>query len=99
MSLKAKVEAIIYATEEPVTLDQLASLLGDATLAELQAEEAAKQDVANELSADGAEGQPSIFQSEQLSAGDLTKEQKQAAEKHQFHVIKSRLTAVINELT
>jgi segregation and condensation protein B len=99
MSLKAKVEAIIYATEEPVTLDQLASLLGDATLAELQAEEAAKQDVANDLSADGAEGQPSIFQSEQLSAGDLTKEQKQAAEKHQFHVIKSRLTAVIDELT
>ena len=29
MSLKAKVEAIIYATEEPVTLDQLASLLRD----------------------------------------------------------------------
>ena len=27
MSLKAKVEAIIYATEEPVTLNELASLL------------------------------------------------------------------------
>jgi segregation and condensation protein B len=35
MSLKAKVEAIIYATEEPVTLDQLASLLRDVALAEL----------------------------------------------------------------
>ena len=46
MSLKAKVEAIIYATEEPVTLDQLASLLSDAVLAELRAEEAAKQDAA-----------------------------------------------------
>jgi len=42
MSLKAKVEAIIYATEEPVTLDQLASLLRDAVLAELQAEEDAR---------------------------------------------------------
>ena len=29
MTLKPKVEAIIYATEEPVTLDQLASLLRD----------------------------------------------------------------------
>ena len=34
MSLKAKLEAIIYATEEPVTLDQLVALLGDAVLAE-----------------------------------------------------------------
>ncbi len=42
MSLKAKVEAIIYATEEPVTLDQLASLLKDATLAEFRAEEDAR---------------------------------------------------------
>ena len=42
MSLKAKVEAIIYATEEPVSLDQLASLLKDAVLAELQAEEDAR---------------------------------------------------------
>ena len=36
MSLKAKVEAIIYATEEPVTLDQLASLLRDEVLTELR---------------------------------------------------------------
>ena len=42
MSLKAKVEAIIYATEEPVTLDQLASLLRDEVLAELRAEEDAR---------------------------------------------------------
>ena len=38
MSLKAKVEAIIYATEEPVTLNELASLLKDAVLADLRAE-------------------------------------------------------------
>ena len=42
MSLKAKLEAIIYATEEPVTLGDLAVLLKDATLAELRAEEEAR---------------------------------------------------------
>jgi len=42
MSVKAKVEAIIYATEEPVTLNQLASLLREPVLAELRAEETAR---------------------------------------------------------
>src|SRR6266568_436325 len=35
MSLKAKVEAIIYAAEEPITLEQMASLLKETVLAEL----------------------------------------------------------------
>jgi segregation and condensation protein B len=52
MSLKAKVEAIIYATEEPVTLDQLASLLRDEVLAELRAEEDARLAL-NEVLSDG----------------------------------------------
>ena len=42
MSVKAKVEAIIYATEEPVTISQLASLLREPVLAELRAEEDAR---------------------------------------------------------
>src|SRR3974390_1732907 len=42
MSVKAKVEAVIYATEEPVTLNQLASLLREPVLAELRAEETAR---------------------------------------------------------
>ncbi len=42
MSIKAKLEAIIYATEEPVTLNQLAGLLKDSVLAELHAEEQAR---------------------------------------------------------
>ena len=37
MSLKSKIEAVIYASEEPVTLPQLAGLLGDEAEAELQA--------------------------------------------------------------
>ena len=52
MTLKPKVEAIIYATEEPVTLDQLASLLRDEVLAELRAEEDARLAL-NEIISDG----------------------------------------------
>ena len=86
MSLKAKVEAIIYATEEPVTLDQLASLLGDAAITDLRAEEAA---------ANADETRPSFFNGQLLSSDDLTREQKSARDK----AIKSRLTSVINQLT
>jgi segregation and condensation protein B len=93
MSLKAKVEAIIYATEEPVTLDQLASLLNDAVLAELRAEEAARQDAAGGPSPDA--NPPSLFQGEDLAAGDLPKEQKQARDK----AVKLRLTTIIDHLT
>ena len=42
MSVKAKLEAVIYATEEPVTLNQLAALLKDAVLEEIRAEEQAR---------------------------------------------------------
>ena len=52
MSVKAKVEAIIYATEEPVTISQLASLLREPVLAELRAEEDARL-VLNEMISDG----------------------------------------------
>jgi len=37
MSLKAKIEAVIYASEEPVTLAQLTGLLGEEGQAELDA--------------------------------------------------------------
>ena len=40
MSLKAKIEAVIYASEEPVTLAQLTSLLGEEAEAELTAQAA-----------------------------------------------------------
>ena len=62
MSLKAKVEAIIYATEEPVTLDQLASLLRDEVLAELRAEEDARLAL-NQIISDG----PAAAQSDELA--------------------------------
>jgi segregation and condensation protein B len=43
MSLKAKIEAVIYAAEEPVTLAQLAGLFADEALEEKRAREAAAQ--------------------------------------------------------
>lgn len=43
MSLKAKIEAVIYAAEEPVTLAQLAGLFADEALEEKHAREAAAQ--------------------------------------------------------
>jgi segregation and condensation protein B len=52
MSLKAKLEAIIYATEEPVTLNELAALLKDAVLAEMRAEQEARLSL-NETVFDG----------------------------------------------
>ena len=53
MSLKAKIEAVIYAAEEPVTIAALASLFADEALEEKKARETAAQVVvepANEVS-------------------------------------------------
>ena len=52
MSVKAKVEALIYATEEPVTLNQLVALLQEAVLAELRSEEESRL-ARNEVLSDG----------------------------------------------
>ena len=48
MSLKAKIEAVIYASEEPVTLAQLTGLLGEEGQAELDAMAARQQALALE---------------------------------------------------
>jgi segregation and condensation protein B len=48
MSLKAKIEAVIYASEEPVTLAQLAGLLGHEAQAELDHLDAAQHALALE---------------------------------------------------
>ncbi len=45
MSLKAKIEAVIYAAEEPVTLPQLVGLLGQEAAAELDAHAARQADL------------------------------------------------------
>src|ERR1700753_679327 len=43
MSLKAKIEAVVYAAEEPVTLAQLAGLFAEEALEEKRVREAAAQ--------------------------------------------------------
>src|SRR5690348_11393198 len=66
MSLKAKIEAVIYAAEDPVTLEQIATLLGDELQAELRAEAATEQaqlPIDEATSADAASAAPEVSDS------------------------------------
>src|SRR6201994_2071927 len=54
MSLKAKIEAVIYASEEPVTLAQLAGLLGHEAQAELDHLDSAQHSLALDEGADSS---------------------------------------------
>ncbi|HMF64613.1 MAG TPA: SMC-Scp complex subunit ScpB [Edaphobacter sp.] len=63
MSLKAKIEAVIYASEEPVTLAQLTGLLGHEAQAELDHLDAAQQS----LTLDEAPSDPDVLNDEVLS--------------------------------
>src|SRR5271170_2883593 len=68
MSLKAKIEAVIYASEEPVTLAQLAGLLGHEAQAELDHLDAAQHSLAlEEASGDPASVDEDGLNSEVLS--------------------------------
>jgi segregation and condensation protein B len=60
MSLKAKIEAVIYASEEPVTLAQLTGLLGEEGQAELDALDAQQQllPLEDEAAGDATAGEP-----------------------------------------
>ncbi len=58
MSLKAKIEAVIYASEEPVTLAQLAGLLGHEAQAELDHLDAAQHSLALEAAQENDEVSP-----------------------------------------
>ena len=72
MSLKAKIEAVIYASEEPVTLAQLIGLLGHEAQAELDHFEAAQQS----LELEEAEGNFEALNSEVLSDASETEEER-----------------------
>lgn len=68
MSLKAKIEAVIYASEEPVTLAQLIGLLGQEAQAELDRADSAQASLSlNEIEAEleaAAEQDPSLSELE-----------------------------------
>jgi segregation and condensation protein B len=60
MSLKAKIEAVIYASEEPVTLTQLVGLLGEEVQAELDREAADQRALLKEEELEAAEEEPTL---------------------------------------
>ena len=59
MSLKAKIEAVIYASEEPVTLAQLLGLLGDEAQAELDRSVSTQQSLSLDET-EAAEADPTL---------------------------------------
>jgi segregation and condensation protein B len=71
MSLKAKIEAVIYASEEPVTLAQLVGLLGHEAQAELDQIEAAQQS----LDLGGESTEADILNNEVLDQEDAAEEE------------------------
>jgi segregation and condensation protein B len=80
MSLKAKIEAVIYASEEPVTLVQLVGLLGDEAQAELDRARSAQQT----LSLDEMEAYQTI-QPESEAAADEATVKPSSAENQNTH--------------
>ena len=70
MSLKAKIEAVIYAAEEPVTLAQIVGLLGGEAQTELDRLAAAQQSLALEELSEPSE--PNLLSDEVLAPGDAT---------------------------
>ncbi len=82
MSLQAKIEAVIYASEEPVTLPQLMGLLGVEAQAELDALKAQQATLALTLEGDGfgeeaageASGDQDALNAEVLEDAELERE-------------------------
>ena len=102
MSIKGKLEAIIYATEEPVTLDQLAALVKEDVLATLSQERHAAVE-GDRDDAELAHVEPSApieTSSESPApepAEDVRKREKKA-EKDEYKLINSRINTVLDEL-
>jgi segregation and condensation protein B len=90
MSLKAKIEAVIYASEEPVTLAQLVSLLGEEGQSELDSlaaqQESLPLDEANDdedaLNAEALEGPAESAAPESAPATDVPTEPEVEAPAH-----------------
>jgi segregation and condensation protein B len=82
MSLKAKIEAVIYASEEPVTLAQLIGLLGHEAQAELDHLESAQ----HSLSLDEADDQPKHVETEAEHAAALDRALHLAAAEEAAHL-------------
>ena len=79
MSLKAKIEAVIYASEEPVTLAQLTGLLGEEAQAELDAIAAQQQSLVLEDGINDADA----LNAEVIVSSDDSDEDEEAIEEAQ----------------
>jgi segregation and condensation protein B len=108
MSVKAKVEAIIYATEEPITLNQLASLLRDEVLGEIRATDEARLALSKTVSEGKPENDDSssrnvaadLAPAEEKAVAEATADQKQKdADKEQNKQIKAYLSRLLEDLT
>jgi segregation and condensation protein B len=87
MSLKAKIEAVIYASEEPVTLAQLAGLLGHEAQAELDHLDSTQQALALEQAeSDDSDENEDALNSEILSDSAETETESQHAEAIKRHL-------------
>jgi segregation and condensation protein B len=111
MSVKAKIEAIIYATEEPVTSNQLAVLLKDSVLAELRAEEESRLALNEVVGEPRAAGKNELdeetieFEEPELPEGQAEpttesepKLDPKAAEKEELKRVKQRISSLLDEL-
>src|SRR5579875_847859 len=81
MSLQAKIEAVIYASEEPVTLAQLMGLLGEEAQAELDEQDARQATLLLDVPEDApgeADGDEDALNAEVLE-GDPELERETAA--------------------
>jgi segregation and condensation protein B len=78
MSLKAKIEAVIYASEEPVTLAQLAGLLGHEAQAELDHLDATQ----HALALEEAGSDEDELNSEVLSSSETEAQHAEALKRH-----------------
>jgi segregation and condensation protein B len=85
LSIKAKIEAIIYAAEEPITFDQIGEVLQEAGLAEELLQPKSGENPESE------DAQPTSMEKVEQDAKAAAKEQKKA--------LRSAIRAVIEELT
>ncbi len=97
MSIKAKIEAIIYATEEPVTLNQLAALLKDDVLAALRTQDDAQQQITDAVEPDSST--EASADAEPLPAQDTSADQPSQHEKDDAKRIKAYISEILGELT
>jgi len=83
MSLKAKIEAVIYASEEPVTLAQLAGLLGHEAQAELDHLDSAQHALAlDEAAADEDELNSEVLANAPETESQVEAEHAEALKRH-----------------